>query len=81
MDSPNKKTYFDYDVRQTSNADFENILILKTKSEKDGKELAGWLTNSAALKGKLHQPAPQPFKVEKVYDFSFNYEKMYGEGV
>lgn len=76
MNSPSKKTEFDYEIRPISNDKFENTLILKTKTEKDGKELAGWLVNSGALKGKLHQPAPEPFKVEKVYDFTIDFAEQ-----
>lgn len=65
IDSQNKKTAFDYEIRQTFDDNFENTLILKTKTEKDGKELAGWLVNSNVLKGKLYQPAPKPFQVKK----------------
>jgi hypothetical protein len=76
MDSPNKKTEFDYEIRPTSNEMFENTLILKTRTEKDGKELAGWLVNSGALKDKLYKPAPRPFKIEKVYDFTIDFGKL-----
>lgn len=79
LNSPNKKTEFEYEIRPTVNANFENTLILKTSTEKEGKELAGWICNSAALKGKLHEPAPEPFKIEKVYDFSIDFAKACGE--
>ena len=76
MNSPGKKTEFDYEIRPTSYDNFENNLILKTKTEKDGKELAGWLVNSGALKEKLHRSAPEPFKVEKVYDFTIGFAEQ-----
>jgi len=69
-----KKTEFKYEIKPTSNDKFENTLILKIKTEKEGKGLAGWLVNSGALNSKLHQPAPEPFKLVKVYNFSFDFE-------
>jgi hypothetical protein len=76
MESPRKKSEFCYEIRPTSNEMFENTLVLKTITEKAGKELAGWLVNSNVLKGKLHQPAPQPFRVEKTYDFTIEFDKL-----
>ena len=81
MENPRKKSEFCYEIRPTSNDNFENILILRTKTEKIGKELAGWLANSNVLRGKLHQPAPQPFKVEKLYDFSIDFAGISEGGV
>jgi len=52
INSPSKKTEFEYDIKPTSNDKFENTLILKTKTEKDGKVLAGWLVKNGALGGK-----------------------------
>jgi hypothetical protein len=78
IDSPNKKTDFEFEIRPTEDDNFENTLILKTNTEKDGKELAGWLVNSGALKDKLHKPAPRPFKVEKIYDFTIDFAKLLG---
>ena len=81
IDSPNKKTEFDYEIRPTSDNNFENTLILKTRTEKEGKEFAGWLVNSGALKDKLHKPAPKPFKTEKVFDFAIDFAGISEEGV
>jgi hypothetical protein len=76
MESPRKKSEFCYEIRPTCNEMFESTLVLKTITEKAGKELAGWLVNSNVLKGKLHQPAPQPFRVEKTYDFTIEFDKL-----
>lgn len=81
MENPRKKSDFCYEIRPTSDDNFENTLILKTKTEKIGKELAGWIVNSNKLRGKLHQPAPQPFKVEKLYDFSIDFAGISEGGV